>query len=120
MTVRIWDAPAFITAVEAVFEERGDRFQYKQPGEVKDCRYFDVDPDEPDSVTPGCLFGAALDRMGFGPAEVPEGHQASYVLVTLFGGVSLQIANAADAAQAMQDDGQPYAVVRRVWRKALR
>lgn len=135
MGTRIWDAPRFVAAVDAVFEERGDEFVYRPGGWFVDdngsthentaCRYFEPDGEDPDHLTPGCLFGAAFDKLGVAPGDVMEERDAEDNITLLFElppgqtGGFLRITEAANRAQTLQDNGRPYRVVRQAWRALL-
>lgn len=109
-SIRTFDPELWDEKVREVIAERGPDFTYVAPateGDYASCKYFDIDG------SPSCLFGAVLDKLGFGPGDVHEGDDIGGIMEGLWGpgGVPEKIVLASADAQSDQDCGFRYSTV---------
>lgn len=109
-----------VATLRAVVAERPD-YVYRRPehmlplvdgeGETEaDCFYVHTAPDDVDELTPGCLVGTVLYRLGV-PLEVLEEWEGSggYEVTSEFG-ASRTACSLMSEVQSTQDGGQPWRV----------
>lgn len=101
-----------IDTIKEVVAEKPDHV-YTTPDHMKDgaaCYYAHTDPEAGDVLTPGCVVGAALHRLGV-PLETLreyESMNAWYVLRHLAPGTTDVGRNFASDVQGNQDDGETW------------
>ncbi|MFI9591015.1 hypothetical protein [Nonomuraea sp. NPDC052265] len=101
----------FAEAVKAVVEENPGRV-YEAPAHQlatvtnpATCYYVHTDPDDGDKLSPGCVIGAALHRLGLSLDEIRqcEFDNARQVLFRLFPNLSADTRDWANSVQTRQD-----------------
>ncbi|MEQ4716124.1 hypothetical protein [Nonomuraea sp. B19D2] len=101
-----------IDAIKAVAAENLDRV-YTAPEHMSTsgtCYYGHTDADDEGKLSPGCLVGAAMNRLGV-PLETLRRHEetnAFNLLTNLFPLLSTQTCSFANSAQMEQDGGKTW------------
>lgn len=105
-------AEKLIDTLRAVANEKPDHV-YTAPAHMDkndSCYYVHTDPEDNQKLSPGCLVGAALHRLGVPLEELKrhEGESAYALLDQLCPGVGHRARCFAGEVQALQDEGTAW------------